>query len=208
MRSRLARRGTSGASRERFATFSKKPLSARRRRARAAAGESFASGRSRSGDPSIPAKRFTTDALLVDTNVLLEATDEKRGGHAACLALLETYPELRTSSQVVREYLVVATRPAAANGLGLPLIAALANVREFRRTLRLLPEEKPTLAALLSLLEEVPCQGKRIHDAHLVATAIVHRLRTIVTLNGDDFEPFSARVETVEPGGLLRGARR
>ena len=61
------------------------------------------------------------------------------------------------------------------------------------------------LPALLSLLEEIPCQGKRIHDAHLVATAIVHRLRTIVTLNGDDFEPFSSRVDAIEPARLLRG---
>jgi len=107
---------------------------------------------------------------------------------------------------VIREYLVVATRPAVANGLGLGLSGALENVREFRRTLRLLPEEKPTLPALLSLLEEIPCQGKRIHDAHLVATAIVHRLRTIVTLNGDDFQPFSSRVEAIEPARLLRGS--
>jgi predicted nucleic acid-binding protein len=108
------------------------------------------------------------------------------------------------SAQVVREYLAVATRPAASNGLGLSLADALGNVRELRSRLRLLPEEKPVLPALLSLLEEVPCVGKRVHDAHLVATALVHRVGTIVTLNGTDFEPFAGRVTAIAPARLER----
>jgi predicted nucleic acid-binding protein len=121
--------------------------------------------------------------------------------------LLEADPRLRTSSQVIREYLAVATRPAEANGLGLSVGDALANVREFRRRMRLLPEERPILPVFLSLLEEIPCRGKRIHDAHLVATAIVHRVRTIVTLNGEDFEPFAARITAIEPRHGSRSSR-
>jgi predicted nucleic acid-binding protein len=86
-----------------------------------------------------------------------------------------------------------------ANGLGLSLTDALANLREFRRTIRLLPEEKPILPTFLALLEEVPCEGKRVHDAHLVATAIVHRLRNIVTLNARDFSAFASRIGALSP---------
>lgn len=165
-------------------------------------GGSSASEKSQWEAPSIPARRSTTELFLVDTNVLLEATDERRRFHSACVRLLETYPQLRTSSQVIREYLAVATRPVTANGLALSVADALENVREFRRALRLLPEEKPILPAFLSLLKEIPCQGKRIHDAHLVATAVVHRVRTLVTLNTRDFEPFASRIATIEPPDL------
>jgi hypothetical protein len=70
--------------------------------------------------------------------------------------------------------------------------------------MRLLPEEKPVLPALLSLLQEVPCAGKRVHDAHLVATALVHRVGTLVTLNGADFEPFAGRITAIEPARAAR----
>jgi predicted nucleic acid-binding protein len=139
------------------------------------------------------------ETLLIDTSVLLEATDEARGAHAAARALIERGDRLVLSAQVVREFLVVATRPVSMNGLGMSLPDALENVREFRRIIRLLPEERPILPTLLSLLGEIPCQGKSIHDAHLVAAAIVHRVGTITTMNREDFLPFRTRVKVVAP---------
>jgi predicted nucleic acid-binding protein len=145
------------------------------------------------------------DPLLLDTNVLLEATDERREYHADAIALLESGAPLTTSAQVVREYLVVATRPVAANGLGISMADALANLRALRQGVRLLPEERPVLPALLSLLERVACVGHRVHDAHIVATALVHRVRTIVSLNAADFAAFRADVTIVSPRDALRG---
>jgi predicted nucleic acid-binding protein len=136
--------------------------------------------------------------LLIDTSILLEATDEARSQHAAARSLIERGRRLVFPAQVVREFLVVATRPVEANGLGMVLRDALENIREFRRVIRLLPEEKPILPTLLSLLGEIPCQGKRIHDAHLVAAAIVHRVGTIATLNAADFRIFERRVRLTE----------
>ena len=147
----------------------------------------------------------TVDAVLIDTNVLLEATDERRRYHADAVALLESGTVLTMSAQVIREYLAVATRPVAVNGLGVTIGDALANVREFRRNVRLLPEERPILPAFLQLLVRVPCSGKRVHDAHIVATAIAHRVRTIVSLNRDDLSAFSADVDVVTPGQALGG---
>ena len=56
-------------------------------------------------------------AVFVDTNVLLSASDPQRALHHAALEILNDWPNqgqaLATSSQVLREYLVVATRLAS-----------------------------------------------------------------------------------------------
>jgi predicted nucleic acid-binding protein len=150
-------------------------------------------------------KTRNPEPLLLDTSVLLEATDEARAHHVAARTIIERRARLVFPAQVVREFLVVATRPVAANGLGMALADALDNVRELRRVIRLLPEEKPVLPVLLSLLDAIPCRGKRIHDAHLVATAIVHRVKTIITLNMEDFLPFHSRVNVISPDGRSSG---
>jgi predicted nucleic acid-binding protein len=139
------------------------------------------------------------ERLLVDTNILLEATDERRSHHQEARTFVESHRGLVFPAQVVREYLVVATRPTSSNGLGLSLDHALANVAEFRRVIRLLGESRPLLPTLLRLLAAVPCRGTQIHDAHIVASAVVHRVKTIVSLNIDDFARFSPRVTAVTP---------
>ena len=146
-----------------------------------------------------------TADLLIDTNVLIEATDERRREHADASALLRSGQALVVSAQVIREYLAVATRPTSANGLGMTMADALGNVREFRREIRLLPEERPVLATFLALLERTPCSGKRVHDGHLVATAIAHGVRTIVSLNPTDLTSFGSDVIVVVPSEALRG---
>ncbi|HEY5878396.1 MAG TPA: PIN domain-containing protein, partial [Nakamurella sp.] len=76
------------------------------------------------------------DRAVLDTNVLLAATDESTIEHADAVAALNYWPAsglvLYTSGQILREYLVVATRPTAVNGLGLPIADAVDNVRELR----------------------------------------------------------------------------
>ncbi len=73
------------------------------------------------------------DRVMLDTNVLLAATDESRTEHHAALTILNDWPAgattLCASGQILREYLAVATRPADRNGLGLKLSDALGNVR-------------------------------------------------------------------------------
>jgi predicted nucleic acid-binding protein len=79
------------------------------------------------------------------------------------------------------------------------LADALANAREFRRAIRLLPENKPLLPTLLRLLAAVPCSGAHIHDAHIVASAVVHKIKAIVSLNMDDFALFAPRIIAITP---------
>ncbi|WP_347351493.1 hypothetical protein [Intrasporangium sp.] len=104
---------------------------------------------------------------------------------------------LYTSGQILREYLAVATRPLAQNGLGMEQSAAVANVRALRTRLHLLDEDHKVGDRLLELLDAVDCAGKQVHDAKVVATMLVHGIRTLVTLNVGDFARFNGHVEVV-----------
>ncbi len=142
------------------------------------------------------------DRVLLDTNVLLAATDEGRGEHAAALAALNDWPAtgtaLYTSGQILREYLSVATRPLEHNGLGLTQSDAIANARALRGRLRSLEENLKVTDRLFGLLGDIACRGKQVHDANIVATMLVHGVDTIVTMNTSDFARFADRVAIVE----------
>ena len=138
------------------------------------------------------------DRVMIDTNVLLAATDKGRTEHDDALTILNEWPAgattLCTSGQILREYLAVATRPAARNGLGLKSSDALGNVRAIRERTTILAEDAKVVERLLSLLADVECGGKQIHDANVVATMLVNGIGTIVTMNLDDFSRFGGYV--------------
>jgi predicted nucleic acid-binding protein len=138
---------------------------------------------------------------MLDTNVLLAATDEGRAEHDAALSVLNDWPgrgtTLYVSGQVTREYLSVATRPAVKNGLGLHLADALANVRALRGRASLLVEDGKVADRLLTLLDDTACGGKQVHDANIVATMLVHGIDAIITINLDDFMKFGRYVRLI-----------
>ncbi len=131
---------------------------------------------------------------FIDTNVLLTSTDTSRLQHSAALAFLEAgmagEHRLFASGQIFREYLVVATRPTEANGLGLTSTEALENIREFQACVQLLDENADVAEQLLALVNAHGLKGKRIHDANIVATMRAHGLTRIRTSNNGDFAPF------------------
>ena len=137
---------------------------------------------------------MTAEKFFVDTNILLAATDTGRRDHALASSVFTRaaargiHPFI--CGQVVREYLVVATRSVDSNGLGLVLRDALHNVRQFRRRCGFLAEDERTAEILLSLAEKHRITGKRIHDANLVALMQAHGIRTLLTLNPRDFACF------------------
>lgn len=139
--------------------------------------------------------------VLLDTNVLLAATDEGRPEHRDALSVLNDWAAanaaLCVSGQVLREYLTVATRPVDRNGLGLKLPEALANVRAVRERTTLLAEDSRVTDRLLSLLADVECAGKQVHDANLVATMLVHGIAAIVTMNLADFARFERHISLI-----------
>jgi predicted nucleic acid-binding protein len=132
--------------------------------------------------------------VFVDTNVLLAATDTDRDRHAEAIAFLEGGLRgewrLFATAQIFREYLVVATRPLSANGLGLSPEDACGNVLRFRNFLEILPEDRDTTDQLLARIRRQDLKGKRIHDANLAAAMACHGLRKLKTFNPGDFSSF------------------
>jgi len=141
-------------------------------------------------------------AVLVDTNVLISATTPLRELHRAALTVFNRWPNegviLVTSSQILREYLVVATRPVEVNGLGLSISDALTNIGAFRGRLRLLPESEPSWNRLQTLIATYRCLGKQIHDANVVATALSSGVAKLVTANVGDFSRFATELEVID----------
>ena len=141
------------------------------------------------------------DAVFVDTNVLLTATTSGRALHREALEVLSEWPvrgiPLWVSGQVLREYLAVATRPADVNGLGLELEAALENVDQFRSRMKLADERAAVFRQLEQLIREVGCRGKQVHDANVVATALVHGVSRILTINVKDFRRFASYIDVL-----------
>ncbi|WP_067826498.1 type II toxin-antitoxin system VapC family toxin [Nocardia inohanensis] len=143
------------------------------------------------------------DHVIVDTNILLAASDTGRADFTAARRVLETWPAagvtLYTSGQILREYLCVATRPADRNGLGLSRSDAIANTNVFGSRLRFLDETARVHHRLVELVNESPCAGKQVHDANIVATMLIHGVGTVLTLNIGDFKRFEEHIRIVGP---------
>ena len=100
------------------------------------------------------------------------------------------------SRQVLREYLVAVTRPQQFQRPQ-PIERALADVRDLQRRFHVANEGPEVTTRLLTLLSEVPTRGRRIHDANIVATMLVHGVRRVLTHNTDDFVRFAAFIEVL-----------
>ncbi len=130
--------------------------------------------------------------VVVDTNVLLAATDRSRAAHGAATGFLnEDVRRLALTPQIVREYLAVTTRPVEVNGFGLPGEDAVANVEQFLDDMELLPEDVSTTRRLMDLIGERSAAGKQVHHANVVAVALAHQASVIVTDNTRHFSRFA-----------------
>ncbi len=137
--------------------------------------------------------------VLVDTNVLLEATDEGRKHHRGALDVFQNASaagvDLFLGTQVIREYLVVSTRPVANNGIGMKMASALDNIGQFRRRASLVAETIQAGELFLKWADRFEISGKRLHDLQLLASASVAGMDGLVTANEMDFpETESVRI--------------
>ena len=141
--------------------------------------------------------------------MLLTATDESRSRHREAQHLLAGSGHrglhLAASGQILREYLVVATRPLDVNGLGFGMRDAAINVSEFFRCMHLYDETEGVARRLRELCVRHDLHGKRIHDANVVATMTAHGIRVLVTQNSDDFAAFQ-EIEVVDPSKVTARA--
>jgi predicted nucleic acid-binding protein len=133
--------------------------------------------------------------IFLDTNILLTATDKSRAYHKQAQyifnAMFDFGYHLCTSGQVLREYLVVATRPVSSNGLGLETEKALKNLREFSDRMTFFEETEAVNATLLKFSETHALRSSRIHDANIAAIVKTYKASVLITENESDFSSFS-----------------
>lgn len=137
---------------------------------------------------------------VLDTNVLVSSTAPQRKLHGVAQRVVRRASlegQTCVSGQILREYLVVATRPPASNGLGLVPTDAAANVAAFLSVMRCLDENGKVQERLAELVRTHECRGVAIHDANIVATALAHGVPAIVTENWADFRQFDGLVKVI-----------
>jgi predicted nucleic acid-binding protein len=139
---------------------------------------------------------MVAERVLLDTNLLISASDQGRPDHARAVEFLEEDPrELVIAPQNVREFLAVATRAEGENGLGMSPEHAARALADLMVGLTLVGDGKAAASRLLSLIVTGPASGKQVHDASLVATALASEVGTIVTANRRHFERFADLIE-------------
>ena len=141
------------------------------------------------------------DSVFVDANILIYARQAHSPFHQAALSKLAALAlagrTLWTSRQVLREYLAGMSRPSL-TAAPPPMASLIADVRFFV-TKFIVVEDGPTVTHhLLDLLSAIPCFGKQVHDANIVATLLSHGIPMLLTHNVADFTRYGAHI-TVLP---------
>lgn len=143
-----------------------------------------------------------TVGCLLDTNILLYVSNPGSPEHAAAKAavarLLAAGGRLAVAPQVLFELWSVATRPVAANGLGWSVAQARAEVEVIRSRFLVLEEPRAVVDLWLDIVARHGLKGKRIHDAHLLATMKANAITRLLTFNAADF-PAESGISIITP---------
>jgi predicted nucleic acid-binding protein len=138
------------------------------------------------------------EPVFIDTNIIVYAsrpTAPECVPAPAALARLESQDrQIWTSTQVLREYLAVVTRPQA-TASSLPMSAAIADIRRFQSLFEIAHDSDRVLEQLLDLLNAYSGAGKQVHDSNLVATMLVNGVSRLLTYNVGDFQRFVPKIE-------------
>ena len=110
------------------------------------------------------------NALFIDTNVLVFANVLETPLHQQALQAITTAQQqgrtLWISRQVIREYLMVMTRPQAFENLSRKTV--LDQVSQFRERFEIADDTSQVMDQLIRLMNEFKFGGKQVHDANIV----------------------------------------
>ena len=84
------------------------------------------------------------------------------------------------------------TRPFLQNGFGLTPVEANELISSFEQRFSLAPDNRETYEAWRALVIKHQISGAQVHDAKLVASAIVHAIPALLTFNLRDFRRFDS----------------
>jgi predicted nucleic acid-binding protein len=140
------------------------------------------------------------EAVFVDANVLIYSRVALSPLHAVALQSLNDLSTaghaLWTSRQVLREYLAATTRPGTLTP-PVPIAALVADVQAFEARFQIAEDGAAVTAELLKLITAIPCAGKQIHDANIVATMLAAGIAKLLTHNVADFSRFASHITVV-----------
>jgi predicted nucleic acid-binding protein len=148
-------------------------------------------------------------SVALDTNILTRAAQPAHPLHNQtldALAMLRKQGEdICIVPQNLYEFWVVATRPVAANGLGMSIAHAEAELSSIKKLFTFLNDTQLVYAEWERLVLRYAVAGKNAHDARIVAAMVVHGITRLLTFNVDDFKRFSDTV-VLTPTGVLNQA--
>ncbi|GAC1519227.1 MAG: type II toxin-antitoxin system VapC family toxin [Herpetosiphon sp.] len=141
------------------------------------------------------------DNVFVDTNVLVYATNTSSPWYLLARERLQEAKQqaddLIISPQIIREYLSFATRSSVVSGSP-SMSETFRNVHTFRTHFRVVQNTTLVLDHLIALLRVIPCAGKQVHDANIVATMLAYNVSHLLTHNVRDFGRFAQHI-TIMP---------
>lgn len=138
--------------------------------------------------------------MFIDTNILVTSRFIEAPNHVMARNSLEKAFQgpgpLRISRQVIREYLVVVTRPQT---WSVPMTRdeALDDVARLMGNFEILEDGPVVTDFLITLCRETPVGGRQIHDANIVATMLAYGEYRLLTFNRDDFLRYENRIELI-----------
>jgi predicted nucleic acid-binding protein len=140
---------------------------------------------------------MAANSIFIDTNVLVFATIPVSPFHSTAIAALHRVSlandEAWISRQVLREYLVMLTRPGV---LPMPLAGALAvnQISALTSMYHVADETAQVTKELLTLITKGLASGKQVHDANIVATCLANGIPRLLTHNIADFKRYSSLI--------------
>lgn len=136
----------------------------------------------------------TSDPVFVDANILVHSRSTASPFHSAAEAKLKALFQANTpvwaSRQVFREFASALTRPQNYRLRPVPISDVIRDVIYFESVFTIADETTAVTKRWLDLLARIPCGGKQVHDANIVATMLVHSVPNLLTHNTADFQRY------------------
>lgn len=145
---------------------------------------------------------------LVDTNVLLRSLQPSHPMHSAAttaIANLRARGEvLQVAAQNLMEFWRVATRPVAANGLGMTIAQAEVALQLLETAFQIAPDTADIYSHWRRLVVAHNVSGVQVHDARLVAVMKVHHLSHLLTFDTSDFNRYKTGegITVIDPASV------